>query len=76
MASRDYIPSNPKYLLEVLNNLPEESDSDSDFDGYLDPEDGPVVSHIAEYENTLSPRACSHLLEDLRESQHRKAHTD
>ena len=34
-------------------------------DGYLDPNDGPVISHIDEYENAISFVAHSRSLEDL-----------
>ena len=37
MASRGLLSSDPEYLLEVMNNLPVESDSDSDVEGYLHP---------------------------------------
>ena len=37
------LPSDPDALLEYLHDLPDKSDSDEDFDGYLDPEEGPVA---------------------------------
>ena len=43
MASRSSLLSDPDVLLEYLHNLPDESDSEDDFDGYLGPEDGPVA---------------------------------
>ena len=43
MASRARLSSDPEYLLEYMHDLPDESDSDEDFDGYLDPDDGPVI---------------------------------
>ena len=44
MACRDTLPSDPSFLLEYLEQLPYESDSDGDeFEGYLGPDDGPVV---------------------------------
>lgn len=68
MASRSAIPSDPEYLLDLLNDLPDESDSDDEFDGYLEPEDGPVAYRSAA-ELQTSPRSRS--LEDLRELEHR-----
>ena len=45
------LPSDPDVLLEYLHDLPDESDSDEDFDGYLDPEEGPVAYRsTAEFE--------------------------
>ena len=45
------LPSDPDVLLEYLHDLPDESDSDEDFDGYLDAEEGPVVYRsTAEFE--------------------------
>ena len=41
------LPSDPDVLLEYLHDLPDESDSDEDFDGYLDAEEGPVVYRSA-----------------------------
>ena len=43
MASRSSLPSDPDVLLEYLHDLPDESDSEDEFDGYLGPEDGPVA---------------------------------
>ena len=43
MASRWALPSDPEYLLDLISDLPDESDSSDDFEGYLDPEDGPVA---------------------------------
>ena len=53
--------------LDLLNDLPDESDSDDEFDGYLEPEDGPVAYRSAA-ELQASPRSRS--LEDLRELEH------
>ena len=44
MASRRTLSSDPEFLLEFMHDLPDESDSDDDFDGYLEPDDGPVVT--------------------------------
>ena len=37
------LPSNPEFLLEYMRDLPDEGESDDDFDGYLDTDDGPVT---------------------------------
>ena len=44
MAHHDTLPSDLSFLLDYLEQLPYESDSDCDeFMGYLDPDDGPVI---------------------------------
>ena len=44
MACRDTLPSDPSFLLEYLEQLPYEWDRDDDeFEGYLGPDDGPVI---------------------------------
>jgi hypothetical protein len=43
MASRTTLPSEPSFLLEYMEELPNESDSDYDFESYLEPEDGPCA---------------------------------
>ena len=43
MASRSTLSSNPDVLLEYMDNMPYESESDDDFDGYLEPDEGPVA---------------------------------
>ena len=43
MAYRSSLPSDLDVLLEYLHDLPDESDSEDEFDGYLGPEDGPVA---------------------------------
>ena len=47
MASRSALPSDPDVLLEYLHDLPDESDSEDEFDGYLGPEEGPVAYHTS-----------------------------
>ena len=43
-ACRETLPSDPSSLLEYLEQLPYESDSDDDeFEGYLSQDDGPVI---------------------------------
>ena len=57
MASRAPLSSDPALLLEFMHDLLDESDSDDDFDGYLEPEYGPVAHcSAADYEATCSPR--------------------
>ena len=41
--SHTSLSSNPVFLLEYIDNLPDESDSDEEFEGYLGPDDGPVT---------------------------------
>ena len=43
MASRSTLSSNPDVLIEYMDNMPYESESDDDFDGYLEPDEGPVA---------------------------------
>ena len=70
MASRTTLSSDPAFLLELMHDLPEESDSDDDFDGYLDPEYGPVAHRsAADYGATFSPRTRSRSLDDLTDSE-------
>ena len=47
MASRSSLPSDPDMLLEYLHDLPDESDSEYEFDGYLGPKDGPVAYRVS-----------------------------
>ena len=42
MASRVPLPSDPEYLLNYLDSLPEESDTDEEFEGYLGQDEGPA----------------------------------
>ena len=56
------LSSDPQLLLEFMHELPDESESEDEFDGYLDPEDGPVVLcgsvHESEQFSSLT-QACS-----------------
>ena len=65
------LPSDPDLLLEYLHDIPDESDSDEDFDGYLDAEEGPVayrrMPEFEEEESALASRR-SLSLDDLSES--------
>ena len=50
MACRDTLPSDTSFLLEYLEQLPYESDSDGDeFEGYLGPDDGPLIIRAIDY---------------------------
>ena len=65
-----YAVLRPRDLLELMHDLPEESDSNDDFDGYLDPEYGPVAHRsAADYGATFSPRIRSRSLDDLTDSE-------
>ena len=70
MAARRTLSSDPQFLLDLMHDLPDESDSDDDFDGFLEPEDGPVAYRREEFEER-GRRSCSrrrsHSLESLTE---------
>ena len=72
MASRGTLPSDPEILLDIMHDLPDESDSDDDFDGYLEPEDGPIAyrnpSELEEVETTRRSQS----LQDLSELEQRQ----
>ena len=59
MASRAKMSCEPAVLLEYMEGLSCDSESDDDFDGYLEPEDGPVacatVPEVVEREGLCSP---------------------
>ena len=42
MVSCTTLPSDLDFI-DIMHDLPDKSDSDDDFDGSLDPEDGPIV---------------------------------
>ena len=69
MASRAKISSDPAILLEYIEGLSCDSESDNDFDGYLGPEDGPVacatVPEVIEREGLCSPVRRSLSTDDL-----------
>ena len=68
MAARHTLSSDPQFLLDLMHDLPDESDSEDDFDGYLEPDDGPVAYRREEFEER-GRRSCSrrrsHSLESL-----------
>ena len=39
------LSSDPNYLLSLMSEIGDESDSDEEFDGWLGEDDGPVVTH-------------------------------
>ena len=65
MASRAALSSDPDFLLDLMHDLPDESDSDDDFDGYLGPEDGPVAYRSAAEIDDEAYRLRSQSLQDL-----------
>ena len=67
MASRAALPSDPEFLLDLMHNLPVDSDSDDEFDGYLEPEDGPVVFRSAAELDDEAYTLRSQSLQDLTE---------
>ena len=58
MAARRTLSSDPQFLLDLMHDLPDESDSEDDFDGYLEPDDGPVAYRREEFEER-GRRCCS-----------------
>ena len=72
-ASRRTLSSDPEFLLEFMHDLPDESDSDDDFDGYLEPDDGPVAyrreENVEEPERRWSSSRRSRSLESLAETE-------
>ena len=58
MASRTRLPSNADFLLQYMEEL---SGSDDEFDGYLDPEEGPVAYR----QEDETPLSRSQSLDDL-----------
>ena len=67
MASRASLPSDPAFLLEYMDDLPSGSDSDEEFEGYLEPQDWPAAYRSAgDYEEGLvAPLERSHSLDDI-----------
>ena len=68
MASRAALPSDPDFLLDLMHDLPDDSESDDDFDGYLEPEDGPVAYRSAADEAYRFRSRSLHDLTDLEEA--------
>ena len=42
---RNTLSSDPNYLLSLMSEIGDESDSDEEFDGWLGEDDGPVVTY-------------------------------
>ena len=68
--SRASLPSDPNFLLQLIDDIPEESgSSDEQFDGYLGPDEGPVTfpsGHSVNYDSGTT-LACSRSLDSLTE---------
>ena len=72
MASRRGLglSSDPEFLLELMQELPDESESEDEFDGYLDPEDGPIILRRSDRDEELdSPLTRSRSLDSLHEAR-------
>ena len=72
MASRGGrgLPSDPEFLLELMQELPDESKSEDEFDGYLDPEDGPIMLRRSDVDEELnSPLTRARSLDSLNEAR-------
>ena len=67
MASHAALPSDPEFLLNLMHDLPDESDSDDEFNGYLEPEDRPVVFRSAAELDDEAYSLRSQSLQDLTE---------
>ena len=52
---RASLRSDPDFLLEYIDELPDESGSDEEFDGYLGPDDGPIATHSGLNYDRYSP---------------------
>ena len=65
------LPSDPNFLLELINNIPEElGSSDKEFDGYLGPDNCPVTfasGHSLEDYDSGTALACSRSFDSLTE---------
>ena len=55
MASCTTLSSDPEHLLKFMHDLPDESDSEDDFDGYLGPDEGPIAYHSVTKTQEESP---------------------
>ena len=64
------LPSDPEFLLELMQELPDESESEDEFDGYLDPEDGPIMLRRSDREEELdSPLTRARSLDSPNDAQ-------
>ena len=65
-TTRGTLPSDPEFLLEYLDNLPNEPESDDDFEGFLEPDDGPIAHRSGhDYYEPSSSLQRSHSLDSL-----------
>ena len=55
MAARQCLPSDPDFLLRYIDELPDDADSDFEFEGYLDEDEGPVACTSQDDELQCSP---------------------
>ena len=55
MAARQCLPSDPDFLLRYIDELPDAADSDFEFEGYLDEDEGPVACMSQDDELQRSP---------------------
>ena len=55
MAARQCLPSDPDFLLRYIDELPDDADSDFEFEGYLDEDEGPVACTSQDDELQRSP---------------------
>ena len=60
MAARQCLPSDPDFLLRYIDELPD--DADSDFEGYLDEDEGPVACTSQDDELQRSPSLDRHII--------------
>ena len=62
MAARQCLPSDPDFLLRYIDELPDDADSDFEFEGYLDEDEGPVACTSQDDELQRSPSLDRHII--------------
>ena len=62
MAARQCLPSDPDFLLRYIDELPDAADSDFEFEGYLDEDEGPVACTSQDDELQRSPSLDRHII--------------
>ena len=63
MAARQCLPSDPDFLLKYyIDELPDDADSDFEFEGYLDEDEGPVACTSQDDELQRSPSHDRHII--------------
>ena len=70
--TRSSLPSDPDFLLDYIDGLPDESDSDDDFEGYLDEDDGPVAYRSGHCPDFTPPLTRSRSLDSLGEAERQR----